>query len=803
MPVTLDGSKSTGANGNLITYQWSIASGPAGSKATLSDSTIVNPTFTPDVAGNYVLNLQVSDDEGNTWTTPSAVTITVSKGNSAPVANAGPAQNVTVGKPITLSSASATDADDDKLTYRWTISPPAGSATQLSATEAVKPNPTFTPDLSGGYVLNLIANDGYLDSEVSTVRVTASKVNSIPVADAGANQNVLPGTVVTLDGGKSSDADGDLITYSWSFTSKPAGSSATLSDFTAANPTITPDVPGVYVLNLVVSDGKANSASVPVTITAARANGQPVANAGAQQNVTQGSLVTLDGSKSMDADGDLITYKWALVSAPAGSSAKLSNTTIVNPTFTADVAGTYVLSLAVNDGKVDSTTSIVVINAARGNSVPVASAGLGQNVQKGVVVVLDGSASSDANGDRLTYIWSFVSKPAGSAAILNNASSMTPSFTADVEGSYVLSLLVNDGQVNSAAATVTITASSTNAAPVANAGRPQSVAKGAAVTLDGGGSSDADGNSLTYSWNFTSKPSGSLAMLSAPTSAHPSFTADAAGSYVLNLVVNDGKVNSAVLSTVTITVTPPVLAYSAIPPQGVVSASSESFQADRVNELGSAVQLAEGAPRNLDSMNVVMASYGCETGSWSDGTCRTTPGTGFNWPITANIYAVDPTTGGQGELLARTTQTFKIAYRPSAGDSRCTDPNQFYNPGDGACHYSLPTTVTFNNFTSLTGGQPLPDKVIWTVTFNTQSAGFSPVGAACDGNNLNVGVGNLTGEPDAGTDLGMGKGVTANDTQVFMSYNQGYTGPPTQLQAVTTWPGGGAVHRPLGTIYTK
>ncbi|HSE14300.1 MAG TPA: PKD domain-containing protein, partial [Candidatus Deferrimicrobium sp.] len=134
-------------------------------------------------------------------------------------------------------------------------------------------------------------------------------------------------------------------------------------------------------------------------------------------------------------------------------------------------------------------------------------------------------------------------------------------FTADVTGPYVLSLVVNDGQVNSAPDTVTVTASVPNAAPVANAGTNQSVTTGTVVTLDGSGSSDANGDPLTYSWNFTSRPTGSTAELSSATAVHPTFTADVAGPYVLSLVVNDGQVDSAP-DTVTFTASYPNYAGS-------------------------------------------------------------------------------------------------------------------------------------------------------------------------------------------------------------------------------------------------
>lgn len=94
------------------------------------------------------------------------------------------------------------------------------------------------------------------------------------------------------------------------------------------------------------------------------ANNTPVSNAGTDQNITTGSLVTLDGSGSSDVDGDMLIYNWSFTSRPDGSNAALSDSTVVNPTFTADVDGTYVINLVVNDGTLDSLPNTVTITAA-------------------------------------------------------------------------------------------------------------------------------------------------------------------------------------------------------------------------------------------------------------------------------------------------------------------------------------------------------------------------------------------------------------------------------------------------------
>ena len=183
----------------------------------------------------------------------------------------------------------------------------------------------------------------------------------------------------------------------------------------------------------------------------------PVANAGPTQSVAVDAVVTLDGSASSDANNDTLTYGWSLTSKPSNSNASLLNATTVSPSFTADKIGIYVISLIVNNGVLSSTASTVTITAASANTVPVANAGPAQSVVVGAVVTLDGSASSDANsGDTLTYSWSLTSGP-GSSVTLSSTTAAKPTFTAGLTGTYVFSLVVNDGKLNSTAATVSIT----------------------------------------------------------------------------------------------------------------------------------------------------------------------------------------------------------------------------------------------------------------------------------------------------------------------------------------------------------
>jgi N-acetylneuraminic acid mutarotase len=180
------------------------------------------------------------------------------------------------------------------------------------------------------------------------------------------------------------------------------------------------------------------------------------------------------------------------------------------------------------------------------NLPPTAVPGPDQPVHVGQTVVLNGGDSFDDNTPAalLEYAWTFESKPAGSLATLLNADTATPSFVVDVIGTYSVQLIVTDeAGLSSPAAYVTV--SSENLAPTAHAGSEQAAVVGQMVTLDGTGSTDPDGDALTYTWSFVAKPLGSLAELAGTTTAAPTFTPDVAGEYAVGLVVSDGYADSA------------------------------------------------------------------------------------------------------------------------------------------------------------------------------------------------------------------------------------------------------------------
>ena len=181
-----------------------------------------------------------------------------------------------------------------------------------------------------------------------------------------------------------------------------------------------------YSVQLIVNDGHNNSA--PSTVVISTQDSAPVANAGPNETVPTHSLVPLNGSGSTDVDGNPLTYAWSFVSIPSNSQATLTNPTAVNPTFTTDMQGIYVVQLVVNDGLLNSAVSTVTISDV--NTAPVANAGPNQTVAIESTIQLNGSGSTDVDGDSLTYRWSILSAPAGSTAALSSTTIVNPTFVA-------------------------------------------------------------------------------------------------------------------------------------------------------------------------------------------------------------------------------------------------------------------------------------------------------------------------------------------------------------------------------------
>ncbi len=227
-------------------------------------------------------------------------------------------------------------------------------------------DPATTGATDSGHVFPP-AETGTPDTGWHALDDTATSDNGAPSADAGGDLTGWVGDVLNLDGNGSMDPDGDPLEFTWFLVSRPPASAAELINEDRADASIYLDVQGTYELQLTVTDGALFDSDTAV-ITADKANGLPVADAGPDQSVTEGTVVTLDGTASTDPDGDRLGWSWALISRPGTSLATLSDPTVARPTFTADQAGTYEFELVVNDGTTDSAPDGIRVQATSSSS---------------------------------------------------------------------------------------------------------------------------------------------------------------------------------------------------------------------------------------------------------------------------------------------------------------------------------------------------------------------------------------------------------------------------------------------------
>ena len=354
-----------------------------------------------------------------------------------PIAEAGADQTVGIGIPVVLSGVASSwceDYDED-IIFIWSfVSMPAESAVNENSLSgnrnAAAITPQFTPDMAGDYVLSLQLNDGVTVSNIDYVVVSVVAGGSPPIADCGGSYQGEVGSIVTINGSASSSSTTEFE-YAWSLNT-PSCSRITSSDIYnegTPRPSFVPDCAGTYAVNLSVSDGSQWSDPVICAVEVDGVNNLPVADAGKTEAFggCAPNPFQLNGHSSYDADGDVLAYSWALVSAPATSTATDTNfndTSSATPEFTWDVEGTYTFQLQVNDGNGWSAPDLVDVSIAslENNHRPIANAGNPLTIEVSAscqdtsyssecadcppyTFLLDGSGTMDIDGDVLSFAW--------------------------------------------------------------------------------------------------------------------------------------------------------------------------------------------------------------------------------------------------------------------------------------------------------------------------------------------------------------------------------------------------------------
>ncbi len=496
--IIFNASKSMDRDGKLVELSWDFGDGIK-QKTTAKTKTVKHSYSDP---GEYIVRLTAKDNSGSSTDTSQDTALVVI--NHPPVAVPGPDQHVKIGE-VKFDASGSHDPDGKINKYLWNF----GDGKKGKGISAL-----HTYRNSGRYTVRLTVID---DSKTSTNRTSDEMmvtVNHLPIADAGLDRIGMPGQVFVFDGSASVDPDGKVIKYVWDF------GDGTIQNGTKVSHSYSN--PGRYNVLLTIYDNFEKESDLAFDEAMATVNRPPVAVAGGDLLVAPGEKVQFDGSRSYDTDGKIVFYQWEFSDKKtAGKLIKTFQSAKVRRSF--DTSGTYSAILTVVDNyRVENSTSQDKISI-KVNHRPRANAG--KNIHtSGRTVVLDGLASSDADGDPLTYTWNF-----GDGTPLRKGARVFHTF--EKGGNYPVILTVDDGTGLSNARSTSSISVKINDAPLANAGKSRKACTGKVVIFDGSPSVDPEGGLMKYHWDFGD---GSTAEGVNPTKIY-----DKGGVYLVTLTVTD------------------------------------------------------------------------------------------------------------------------------------------------------------------------------------------------------------------------------------------------------------------------
>jgi hypothetical protein len=559
---------------------WSKISGPS--------AHLINPPNQPYtrvynlVEGVYQFELRLTDHMGAIGRDTVTITVLPALPNTAPVANAGSDQAITLPSNAVTLSGSATDADGTITTYAWArVSGPAAHSFSASSSAQTQ----VTGLVQGVYAFELTVTDNLGGIGKDTVIVTVNpSPNVAPVANAGPDQTIsLPTNSVTLSG-TGTDTDGTIASYLWTYLSGPAG--AVITSAGQAQTTVTGLVQGVYRFELLVQDNSGATArdTVQITVDAGAlpppVNQSPLVNAGADQVLTLPVNATMLHGSASDPDGNITGYQWTRVSGPA--SYLLAQPGQAATAVSSLVEGVYLFALTVtdNNGATASDTLRITVHPAPNQS-PVVSAGPDRLVQLPLNAVLLQGSASDPDGSITAYQWTRISGPA--IYQLQQPTSMQTMLSNLVAGTYLFRLQVTDNAGATAADTVTVTVLPMNLPPVVNAGRDTVMTLPVNSLTLSGSAFDQDGQVVTYRWSRIAGPQSHT--ITSPNAAQTVVGGLTEGVYLFELVVTDNG-GAEGRDTVRVTVNPDLRTVSTATIYPNPVASTLNLKIDAVTNKG-------------------------------------------------------------------------------------------------------------------------------------------------------------------------------------------------------------------------
>jgi PKD repeat protein len=371
LAVQFTGSGSTDSDGNIVSYAWTFGDGGTAS--------VANPAHTYSTQGTYNAVLTVTDNQGATGT----ATVQIQVGDCISLPNAAAYGRITGGDQTHVDKVTYCFqgvAGDMILTYQvYDIDTNGEAVVRLNGQKVFDvqsgPNNGWstnrTATLPDALVLNGASNTLEFDNPSNPPNTLLWGVRQVSVSPAqGGNQppnavataNPTSGTApltVQFNGAGSTDGDGFIASYAWTFGDGGATS--------IANPQQTYNVAGIYNARLIVTDnqGAKDTAFVQIQVQVA---GNQAPKAVATANPTSGTAplsVQFAGSGSTDSDGTIVSYAWIFGDGGTAS--------VANPQRTYSAPGTYnaVLTVTDNLGAKGTASISITVNSAGGTALRV------------------------------------------------------------------------------------------------------------------------------------------------------------------------------------------------------------------------------------------------------------------------------------------------------------------------------------------------------------------------------------------------------------------------------------------------
>jgi PKD repeat protein len=459
--LVLSGSDSYDLEGQEIEYTWFVNGTRRGNGP--------NYTFSNTVSGQYTISLQVSD--GGTSVNCSIAEQTVNvRVNTQPYAEIVVPTISGTDEAINISVQNASDSDNDQISFLW-----EGLGVEANSTGQ---RITVSHPQPGVYPVRLTINDNTGSNNATFTINRVYEINAAPEPRFNVSDYIAPGDVLTLNAIESSDPNVDELSFTWLLDNQIIAS----SDIT----TLSFDTPGEYEVTLRVDDQRGASNSVQSLTRQVRVNAppQPIISA---VPITSKAQVEFAANQSSDVESDIQSYLWDFGDGNRASGPQVSHTY--------QNTGTYTVKLTVDDGaslanSVQSSEHILIVN-----SFPIASffapAVVGPNEQ----FMVDGSASTDAEGSISNYEWLINGSNVGNGA--------QTTLTLDTPGFHTVGLSVTDDSGFEEAKGFTSQQIRVNQSPVARwRTDPIDLTPNTEIKFIADQSFDNDGNIERYVWSF-------------------------------------------------------------------------------------------------------------------------------------------------------------------------------------------------------------------------------------------------------------------------------------------------------------